>query len=165
MLLKRWRLISDSPYSVFRDALKPLLAIAIVLILFLFISQALTGFFSSLRLVSNFGAVRVVGVGVYWDINCTSPVNYLDWGELKAGSMKNITVFVRNEGSANATLFLNTSNWNPPDASKFITLGWDYDQQLLQPTEIADITLTLTISSATRGLESFKFDVVIGIGG
>lgn len=150
---------------MFRDALKPLLAIAIVLILFIFISQALTGFFSSLRLASSFGAMRVVGVGVYWDINCTSPVNYLEWGELEAGSMRNITIFVRNEGGANATLFLNTTNWNPPEASEFITLAWNYNQQLLLPMKTADITLTLSIASATRGLEAFNFDVVIGTNG
>jgi len=145
--------------------LKPLIVVAIVLILLLFVSDALLGQFSSLRLIGSKGRVKVWGVGVYWDVNYTSPVYSLDWGQVEPSSMKNITVFVRNEGNEPARLFLDASGWSPVNASNFMTLTWDYDGDIIDPGQAAKVTLTLSVSAVTGVIRDFSFDIVIGVNG
>jgi hypothetical protein len=65
-----------------------------------------------------------VGVGIYWDTNFSFPVSSLDWGNVFPGSVKNITVFIRNEGDEPSTLFLKATNWSPLSASDFMVLNW-----------------------------------------
>ena len=51
---------------------------------------------------------EVVGVGksidLYWDPSCMNIVQSIDWGTLVAGEIKNVTVYVRNEGAGNTIL-------------------------------------------------------------
>jgi hypothetical protein len=54
-------------------------------------------------IISSRGNLRVDGVGVYQDANCSIAVKYLDWGTLESGSAKNIILYVRNEGNHVAT--------------------------------------------------------------
>ena len=64
--------------------------------------------------------------------------------------MKNVTVFVRSEGNTAITLSMNTTNWNPPNASDFITLSWDYGGQVIDPNEVVGATgLVVNIVMAT----------------
>ena len=42
------------------------------------------------RTISNMGYVKAIGVGVYWDQNCTNAVSAIDWGILEPGSTKNV---------------------------------------------------------------------------
>jgi len=109
--------------------------------------------------------VEVIGVGVYWDANCSSPVYSLDWGSVEPGSIKNQTVFIRNEGNEPSTLFLNTTNWNPPDASDFIELNWDYNGYIVRPQATTEVTLTLSVAPVTEGVKDFSFDIIIGVNG
>jgi len=107
--------------------------------------------------------VTTRGVGVYWDANCSSPVYSLDWGSVEPGSIKNQTVFIRNEGNEPSTLFLNTTNWNPPNALDFIKLNWDYNGYIIDPQETTEVTLTLFVAPVTEGLKDFNFDIIIGV--
>jgi len=141
---------------------KPLTVTVVILVLVLFASETL-GLFSSLRLIGSRGTVKVVGVGVYWDANCTSPVYSVDWGSMEPGSVRNVTFFIRNEGNEPALLFLATDNWNPPNASAFITLNWDYIGDLIYPHQTIMVTLTLSIALITDGMKGFSFDIIIGV--
>jgi len=107
--------------------------------------------------------VTVIGVGVYWDANCSSSVSSLDWGSVKPGSNVTKTVFIRNEGNEPSTLFLNTTNWNPRDASDFIKLNWDYNEYIINPQETTEVTLTLSVDQATEEVKDFSFDIIIGV--
>jgi len=107
--------------------------------------------------------VTVIGVEVYWDTNCTRQVDYLDWGSLEPGSIKNQTVFIYNKGNAPSTLFLNTTNWNPPDASDFIELKWDYNGYIVDPQKTTKVTLTLFVAPVTERINDFNFDIIIGV--
>jgi hypothetical protein len=111
------------------------------------------------------GAVKAVDVGVFWDSNCTSTVSFIDWGMVEPGSMNNVTVYVRNEGNVAASIYLTTENWDPPNASDYLTLSWNYDGQQLIPQEVTPATLTLTVSPSVHGIESFSFDIIISISG
>lgn len=117
------------------------------------------------RTISNMGSVKAIGVGVYWDQNCTNAVSAIDWGILEPGSTKNVTVYIRNEGNSIVSLNMTTSNWNPSNATEYITLNWDYNGQQLNPESVAKVTLILTVSANVTGITNFSFDIIIaGIG-
>lgn len=107
------------------------------------------------------GTVKAIGIGVYWDSECEHVVSSIDWGMAEPGAVKNVTVFIRNEGNAPVTLFLETVNWNPENAAEYITLDWDYASQALSPREVIAVNLTLTVSPSIEGITSFSFDIII----
>ncbi|MGQ9679903.1 MAG: hypothetical protein ACUVV4_03960, partial [Candidatus Bathyarchaeia archaeon] len=116
-----------------RIAFKPLA----VLLSIVALTALASGFMqSSVRIVGR-GTVKAVGVGVFWDINCTSPVSFIDWGMVEPGSINNVTIYVRNEGNVASSISLATENWNPSSASDYLALSWNYDGQQLNPQEVA----------------------------
>ena len=117
---------------------------------------------SSVR-INNQGTVKALGVGVYRDHNCTSPVSLINWGTVEPGSTNNVTVYVRNEGNTAANISMTTENWNPQNAPNYLTLNWNYNGQQLNPSEAVQITLSLDVSSSVQGIENFSFDIIISI--
>jgi hypothetical protein len=115
-------------------------------------------------IISSRGNLRVDGVGVYQDANCSVAVKYLDWGTLEPSSAKNIILYVRNEGNHVATLFLATNNWSPVNASSYMALSWNYSGVVLSPMEDAGVVITLSVSSVVKNIVDFSFDVIIGTG-
>jgi len=113
------------------------------------------------KTVTNVSAVEGNGVGVYWDSSCTNEVLSIGWGTLTPGSMKDIVVYIRNEVEEPIYLILNTTNWNPLKASDYLALKWDYSGQRMNPDEILQITLTLSVSNYIEGISSFSFDIII----
>lgn len=113
------------------------------------------------RTVSNAGSVKAIGVGVYWDQACTSPVTSIDWGFLEPASNKSDTVYVRNEGNVVTSLAISTSAWNPASASNYMTLSRDYAGQTLSVSEVIKVTFTLSVSATVEGITSFSFDITI----
>jgi hypothetical protein len=113
------------------------------------------------RTVANSGAVKGIGVGIYWNSACTNTTSSINWGILDPGSNKTVTVYVRNEGNSAATLSRATQNWNPSTASSYMTLTWNYAGQTLSVNQVLQIRLTLAVSSAVSGITSFSFDIVI----
>jgi len=144
-----------------RVALKPLA----VLLSIVALTVLASGFMQSSVRIRGRGTVKAVGVGVFWDSNCTNPVSFIDWGMVEPGSMNNATVYVRNEGNVAANISLATENWNPPNASDYLALSWNYDGRQLSPSEVIQVTLTLTVSLSVHGIESFSFDIIISISG
>ena len=110
---------------------------------------------------SNAGSVKAIGVGIYWDENCTSEVSSINWGIIEPGSNENVTIYIRNEGNSVASLSMETSNWNPSNASNYITLSWDYGGLSINPEEVLRVTFTLSVSASIEGITSFSFDITI----
>jgi len=115
--------------------------------------------------IGNRGNVKIDGVGVYKDQNCNTAIGYLDWGTLEPASAQNITLYIRNEGNHVATLFMATDNWNPTNASNYMSLSWNYDGRMLSPMETTEVTLTLSVSVNVENIVDFSFDVIIGVNG
>ncbi len=134
-----------------------------VFLLFVSLAVVAFSFIQSFVRIRNQGIVKVVGVGVFWDSACVSPVSFIDWGFVEPGSVNSIVVYVRNEGNVAAAISLATDNWNPSNASDFLTLSWNYDGKQLNPQEVVPVTLTLTVSSGVQGIISFSFDIIISI--
>jgi hypothetical protein len=107
------------------------------------------------------GTVKGIGVGIYWDSGCTSRATSIDWGLAEPGTIQNKTVYIKNEGNANVTLTLQTSNWSPTSATTCISLGWTYNNQTILVNQVIQVILRLTIASNITGITSFSFDIVI----
>lgn len=118
------------------------------------------------------GEVRVigVGVGVYWDSNCDNPVDSLSWGKIVINPLnsevsKNVTFFVRNEGSSPVVVRLNASNWSPRGVEKYIRLAWDYDGLAFGVDETVKVVLVLTVDSGiwyeSPRIQEYGFDIVV----
>jgi len=60
---------------------------------------------------------------------------------------------------------MNTTNWDPTNASDYISLTWDYGGQLVNPDEIIPVVLTLAISGNVTGITGFSFDIILAING
>jgi len=113
------------------------------------------------RTVSNAGTVKAIGVGVYWNNECTDPLSSIDWGILEPGSSKNVTCYIRNEGNSVSTLSMYASNWSPSNASDYLTLSWDYGGQSINPDDVVQVTFTLSVDASIDGITSFSFDITI----
>jgi len=118
-------------------------------------------FLATTKTIVNVSAVEGNEVGVYWHSNCSNRVSSIDWGALNPGSVKNIAVYVRNEEEEPMYLILSTTNWNPPEASEFLNLGWNYTAWRMNPGEALQITLTLSVSRYIEGISRFSFDILI----
>jgi len=104
--------------------------------------------------------VKTIGVGVYWDSNCSSRVSSINWGIIEPGEQKNVSIFIRNDGNANITLSLSTEDWNPANAMNYMTLTWNYNGQPLSFNQVIPVTLTLSLSSNATGITSFSFAMI-----
>lgn len=105
-----------------------------------------------------------VEVGIYWDSGCSMPVSSIDWGSMKPGSSKNVVLYIKNEGDAEITLYLEATNWDPVDASDYIDLNWDLiGGKSVNPNEVARATLTLDVSSNIKGISRSNFDIIITV--
>jgi hypothetical protein len=132
-----------------------LLASALITALFLF----LVGFYVGPS--TGVSAVEAVSVGVYWDRDCTSPVESIDWGSISPGSSETASIFVRSEADADVRLSLNTTGWKPTHASEYIFLDWNYTSWSLRLEGAAHTTLSLSVSPRITNVTDFSFDIVI----
>jgi len=125
------------------------------------VSPLIFGLLTRTATVGSTGVVKSVGVGVYWDSNCTNQVKNITWGLAERGTSVNKTVYMRNEGNAEISLSLETMNWSPANASSYITLSWNYTGGKIQQDEVATVTLTLSVSPGTSGITNYSFDILI----
>jgi len=115
---------------------------------------------SSARLMSS-GLVKSVELGVYKDSNCSEVMSSVGWGIVEPGSQHNASVYIRNEGNTEITLFLNCTGWNPPEAETYMVLSWNYTGQLVMPNQVILVILTLSVGNDAPSGRDFTFDVVI----
>jgi len=122
---------------------------------------AVSGILTTSRTLSSSGSVKAINVEVYWDLACTQVVSSVDWGTPEPGDVVNRTVYVKNTGSAQMTLALFDSGWNPAVAANYITLSWDREGALIDAGGVVEAVLTLTVSGSITGITDFSFNIVI----
>ena len=88
-------------------------------------------------------------------------VSSIEWDMLDPGSVMNKELYVKNLGNVPITLYLETENWNPANASDYISLSWDYSGEAIDPDVCVHVTLTLSVSSDIEGIADYSFDMVI----
>ncbi len=114
----------------------------------------------SRTVISNTATVKAVGLGAYWDSQCTSIASSISWGMLEPDSSKSEQMYVKNEGNSPVLLNMTTKSWNPTNAHDYVELAWDYDGRSLAPADVLPISLTLSLSPDTTGITTFTFDIV-----
>jgi hypothetical protein len=119
------------------------------------------GLLSSSRSVQSFGTVKAVNIAVYWDSNCKNATSTINWGMLSPGEIKNVTIYLRNEGNVALRLNLTTQNWSPLNASNYIKLVWNREGQTIYAGSVITATLTLSISQGIVGITNFSFDITL----
>jgi hypothetical protein len=102
-----------------------------------------------------------IGVSAYWDSELTDRVNDINELFLSNGTQKSYKLYIFNEGNTGETLSLSTSNWNPPEASSYITLTWNYGGQVINPNTAVPVTLTLTVSPNITEVTYFNFNIIV----
>ena len=113
------------------------------------------------RTISNTGNVRAIGVGVYWDSGCTNVTSSINWGAIDPGVTKNVTIYIKNEGSIAVKLNMTVGNWNPTSASSYLALNWNRENYVMSGGSVVQAVLTLYVSSGTSGIANFSFDIII----
>ena len=109
--------------------------------------------------------VKVLGVEVYWDPECTSVVTEIDWGVLEPSDAVSKTIYVKNTGNTAVTLSMTTENWTPAEACNHITMTWDAEGSTLKTGANMPVNITLNVSSSIKGISDFSLDIVITGGG
>jgi hypothetical protein len=113
------------------------------------------------KTINSQGNVNSIGVGVYSESACTNEVTTIDWGYIEPGSTKNVTIFIKNEGTIPMTLNMTIDNWNPSEASSYITLTWNREGSQVSPQSVLQTTLTLSVSASISEVSDFSFDITI----
>lgn len=134
---------------------------ATMCIILVVILGTIIGSSGSSRTVVYANSIRGVGIGIYWDQNCTNRTLSLDWGLIEPGSNSTVMVYVRNDGDSAVSLWMATSNWTPSVALGYMTLIWNYPGGILSADEVIPIELILNVSPTINGITDFSFDIVI----
>ena len=154
-----FRKVLNSPIDnhVYRKAI---LAATCILLTIVILSTNIEAFGSSKGLVDA-SSVEAFGIGIYWNQACTNKTSSLDWGIIQADSNNTLAVYVKNEGNSAASLWLGTSNWTPSNASGYMSLNWNYSDQILGVGQVIPLELTLTVSPTISGIGDFGFTTII----
>lgn len=105
--------------------------------------------------------LKLLGVGVYKDVNFSVPITDIDFGILEPGQNKSISAYIKNESNVPITLTMFTQDWTPANASSFISLSWNCEGSHLDVDNSLLATFVLSLSPATTGFRSFSFTIVI----
>ena len=109
---------------------------------------------------SNISAIKTMGVGVYYDQNCTMQVASIDWGILEPHTSTTKTLYVKSLSNVAVTLYVYAENWNPPECEKYMTLTAYPNNVTVQPDEVVEVSLTLSVAQNVTGITTFTFDIV-----
>jgi len=104
---------------------------------------------------------RISNVGEIKSIGCTVDTDFIDWGLLTPGEVKHYTIHVTVTGDVNATLKLETTDWQPPEAQQYLFLSWNYAGQVLEPETTVIADLALFVSESVQNITNFSFTIVI----
>jgi len=109
------------------------------------------------------GTVSVsADLSVYSNSLCTTPLSFIDWGNLTVGGTTNQTIYIKNTGSGlSLALSMSTSDWTPADSNGPITLTWNKENTRLQPGQSVAATLTLTVSQSIVDVTGFNVQISI----
>ena len=105
--------------------------------------------------------VKAFGVDLYEDINFTVPVTEIDWGLVEPGQTKNFSAYIVSKSNVPVTLTMTTENWNPTNASDFITLTWSHEAAEIAVDGYVFATFLLIVDEAISGITTFTFTIII----
>lgn len=120
--------------------------------------------FFTLR-VRGSGRIVTIGLEAYADVNCTTLVDAIDWGDISPGGSSAATIYLKSTSSVPVNLTLAVENWSPAAAADYMTVEWSYDGSALEPGEIRSVTIGLLVAEDITGVSKFEHDLVITAAG
>ena len=136
--------------------------VALAVVVCLFVGSAVTyAVIQWTWRISSRATLKLMGVGVYKDVNCTIPVLEIDWGIVEPDESKNFSAYIKNESNVPINLTMWTENWDPVNASSFITFSWDYSASEIHVDASIPAIFVLNVDPATVGIDTFSFIIVI----
>jgi hypothetical protein len=115
--------------------------------------------------ISSHGSIRSVGCQIYGNPEQTAVISAIDWGSISSGDFSNVTIWVKNNGTAPINLALAASNYSPAAAQQYLNLSWNYANQTIAPGAALPIELKLAASAQTKGFAEFSLDITITASG
>lgn len=111
------------------------------------------------------GSIKGVGVGVYWDQQCTYATSSVDFGLMEAGSSKNFMFYLRNEGNTEFSLNMTSKKWIPVEAAEYMSLTWNREGQQMSPGQVLSCVIKLTVSPNIQDISSYTLTITISATG
>jgi hypothetical protein len=121
-----------------------------------------SGLLSASKTVSSSGMIKAINVGVYHDLECTQEATSFEWGALDPGDVVSRTVYIKNTGNTDMTLYLQVINWTPAGAVDYLSITWDEESTLLSADQVVEAVITLTVDNSITGIDDFSFQLVMG---
>jgi hypothetical protein len=110
---------------------------------------------------NNNGSVVVnLEVTGYTDASSTTVVELVEWGPINVGDSATELIYINSTSNVPVTLSLLTADWLPVGADTYITVTWDLEGVVINPAEILEATVTLTVEPDAEGGD-FSFTTVI----
>jgi archaellum component FlaG (FlaF/FlaG flagellin family) len=110
---------------------------------------------------TNGTITHLTNIEVYSDITSTIKCNNIDWGSIYPQSNDSKTIYIKNTGNTTENLSLETSDWNPTEATSIITLSWNREGASIAPGQVIEATLTLSTGADNGKIDDFNFNIVI----
>ena len=135
------------------------------LVIFVLVASALVAstfaLFTIQKNIPGTGSIKGLGLGIYWDQQCQNPTSSIDFGVLEPGSQKDYTLYLRNEGNTDLTLNMVAENWDPTEATDYMSLTWNREGLEVSPDQVISFGLTLSVSANIQDISSFSLDITI----
>ena len=111
--------------------------------------------------IENQARMVTIGIAVYWDVTATRLCESIDWGSLRPGESRTVTVYVKNTGDDPIAGSFTLMNWDPPEVANFLSLEWDFGGEPLLPGRIRTTHFTLTVSPDIQSIKNFYFIIEV----
>ena len=85
----------------------------------------------------------------------------MSWGGVYAGDTETKKIYVKNTGGAPIELSMTITDWEPDSANGPVSMTWNKENSVLEPEEVIEATLTLTILENTDGVSDFGYTMLI----
>lgn len=146
---------SDRHYLLTRSGILVVFAVAIAGAI------GATAVLSTQTSFSNVGRMKSINVEVYSEASCNTPMTELDWDIIAPGGEKTVVIYVKNTGNSPMNLIMSIENWDPPDASDFLSVTWDQEGTVLGEDESVEARVILSVDPSIDGVDNFSFDITI----
>lgn len=127
----------------------------------LLLTATTVGLLSVTQEVPFEGTITTLNVGVFLDQECTQNLTSISWGGIYVGESETKKIYVKNTGNAILELSMSITEWEPEFSNGPISMSWNKENYLLEPEEIIEATLTLTILENTEGISDFGYKMLI----
>jgi hypothetical protein len=141
-----------SLFSPMINSRKILLLMVVVAILSIAITSFVSVMLSSYanHHLPSLAVIKTIDVETYWDSAAQNKIDVIDWGEIEPGKSVDITFYLKSVSNFDVTVDLVLTDWSPPNIAEYVSITWDYDDSVLEPRELIQVTMSLSASSSSN---------------